>query len=414
VATAAVLKWPFRIRRMVLRSDSLKAMKTILLKDEETICIELPEGGDDSADRHFHFVFPAAVCAAIDLIVVIWDDPSYTASFEPGSVCLPKLTGLACCDGSFAVFECLLNIIDVPAVEGVGFMGAGIRSIPEEIFLLKSLQSIDISNKVPYSVPDGIRNLVNLERFNAEFSPIDYLSPELFRLPRIRHLNFEFSSYVATPEVLVAAEEFVAAGGFLRLWNEAGPASKLPATLTDGVVSDLQLVQSPSTSDLAQKPPSVKQGTDEGSPLTEAFVPANDPKQKLGVRQRAIFTAEWAAGLVIATVLCPFVSPVFALFLAFHILDGMRTLPLVLKFPLGIIFTIVLIPVMLIPAWGICAVLGHEMVSTPACRACGGKIFKDVQFITDKEVLAEMVDRELKIGEIVCANCGKNFRNICA
>ena len=92
----------------------------------------------------------------------------------------------------------------------------------------------------------------------------------------------------------------------------------------------------------------------------------------------------------------------------------MRTLPLVLKFPLGIVFTILLIPVMLIPAWGICAVLGHEMVSTPACRACGGKVFKDVRFITDKAVLAEMVDRELKIGEVVCANCGKTFIDICA
>lgn len=176
----------------------------------------------------------------------------------------------------------------------------------------------------------------------------------------------------------------------------------------------LQPVQTPLTSDLAQKPPSVKQGTDEGSPLTEAFVPATDPKQKLGIQQRAIFAAEWAAGVAIGTVLCPFVSPVFALFLTFHILEGMRMLPLVLKVPLGVVLTIVLIPVMLIPAWVICAVFGHEMVSTPACRACGGKVFKDVQFITDQAVIAEMVDRELKIGEVVCANCGKNFRDICA
>lgn len=112
------------------------------------------------------------------------------------------------------------------------------------------------------------------------------------------------------------------------------------------------------------------------SKVTEAFVPANDPKQKLGVRQRAIFAAEWAAGLAIGTVLCPFVSPVFALILAFQILDGMRTLPLVLKFPLGIVITILLIPVMLIPAWVICAVLGHEMVSARPAEDVEGKYSK--------------------------------------
>ena len=71
-----------------------------------------------------------------------------------------------------------MKIIDAPATEQVALWGIDMRAIPEEIFLLKSLQSIDISNKVPYSVPDEIRNLVNLERFIANrSSPIDYLSP---------------------------------------------------------------------------------------------------------------------------------------------------------------------------------------------------------------------------------------------
>ena len=172
--------------------------------------------------------------------------------------------------------------------------------------------------------------------------------------------------------------------------------------------------QKPRTSDLAQNPPSVKQGTDEESPLTAAFVPANDPKQKLGVRQRAIFAAEWAAGFAIATVLCPFASPVFALVAALHILEGFRKMPRILKFPLGIVLTIVLIPVMLIPAWGIIALFGHDMVSTPTCRACGGKVLKDVRFITNKAVIEGMEGRELKIGEVVCGNCGKNFIDICS
>jgi len=206
-------------------------MKTILLKDEDPICIELPEGGDDSGERHIHFVFPAPVCAA-ELLVVEWHDPSYLVSFEPSPVSLPKLTGLACC-GNFAVFDRLLKVIDTPAIEGVAFMGADIRSIPEKLLLMPSLKEISISDaKVPYSVPDEIRNLVNLERFNAEFSPIAYLSPELFRLPHIEHLNFEFSLHSPTPEVLAAADAFAAAGGFLRRWTKP-PASK-PPTLTDG------------------------------------------------------------------------------------------------------------------------------------------------------------------------------------
>ena len=208
-------------------------MKTILLKDEDPICIELPEGGDDSGDHHIHFVFPAPVCAAIDIIAVTWAEPSYLVSFEPASVSLPKLTCLACCEGNFGVFESLLKIIDAPATEQVALWGTDMRAIPEEIFLLNSLQSIDISNKVPYSVPDVIRNLVNLERFIANrSSSIEYLSPELFRLPRIRHIDLKLSNYEATPEVLAAAETFVAAGGFLKIWNEVGDASKLPSSLT--------------------------------------------------------------------------------------------------------------------------------------------------------------------------------------
>ena len=148
--------------------------------------------------------------------------------------------------------------------------------------------------------------------------------------------------------------------------------------------------------------------------MTAAFVPANDPKQKLGVRQRAIFAAGWAFGFAIATVLCPFASHVFALVAALHILEGFCKMPRILKFPVGIVLTVVLIPVMLIPAWGIIALFGHDMVSTPTCRACGGKAFKDVRLITDKAVLAEMEGRELKIGEVVCTNCGKNFTNVCS
>ena len=207
-------------------------MRTILLKDEDTICIEMPDEGDDSGERHIHFVFPGPVCAA-ELLVVMWGGTSHRVSFEPASISLPKLTCLACCDGYIGVFECLLKIIDAPAIEQFLIQDGDMGDIPEEIFRMKTLQSIDITNKVPYSVPDVIRNLVNLERFVANrSSPIEYLSPELFRLPRIQHIDLKLSNYEATPEVLAAAETFVAAGGFLKIWNEVGDASKLPSSLT--------------------------------------------------------------------------------------------------------------------------------------------------------------------------------------
>ena len=75
----------------------------------------------------------------------------------------------------------------------------------------------------PITIPDDIRNLVNLENFNLWRAKLDYLSPELFRLPSIRHISFyRVYGYEPTPEVIAAAEAFESAGGRFDSADEAG------------------------------------------------------------------------------------------------------------------------------------------------------------------------------------------------
>ena len=124
------------------------------------------------------------------------------------------------------------NGFSAPIIETIGFESIGITQTPEFIFNFKTIKDIhfrqeklrelptalfDLINlqtlrfqygsQIPV-IPDAIKNLVNLEYFDFWGSKIHYLSPELFRLPRIKYINFSDSSFNPSREVEEAVEKF--------------------------------------------------------------------------------------------------------------------------------------------------------------------------------------------------------------
>lgn len=198
-------------------------MKTILLQPEDGMfVITEPCDREKSQDRHFHFVFPAPVCPDIETVLIVLDEP-YTVSFEPDSVLLPRLSLIGGQSASGEVLERLLEVIDAPALTEIGLMG--FPDIPQAIFQKTTLKKIELNGgaRVPTSIPDEVKNLVNLEDFKLFDSEVSYLSPELFRLPRMREISFYRLRYEPTPEVKAAAEAFLAGGGCLDQPCGQGP-----------------------------------------------------------------------------------------------------------------------------------------------------------------------------------------------
>jgi len=189
--------------------------------DDNTLFIIDPDDGDSSQDRHLHFVFPATVCPDIEELCFYFENP-YTVSFEPDSVSFPRLSRIGGQSESGGVLERLVEVIDAPRLTVIRL--CGFEDIPASLFQKTTLKQIDLDSAVtPITIPDDIRNLVNLENFNLWRAKLDYLSPELFRLPSIRHISFyRVYGYEPTPEVIAAAEAFESAGGRLDSADEAG------------------------------------------------------------------------------------------------------------------------------------------------------------------------------------------------
>jgi len=197
-------------------------MKTILLQPEYGILyITEPCDSEKAQDRHLHFVFPAPVCPDIEELYFYLEKPC-TVSFEPDLVLLPKLSALGAQSFGGTALECLFEVLDAPALGELGLIGAA--RLPEALYQKTSLKHIDLHRvETPVIIPDDIRSLVNLEYFKLFDSEISYLSPEIFRLPHIREISFYRLRYEPTPEVVVAAEAFVAAGGCLDQPYGEGP-----------------------------------------------------------------------------------------------------------------------------------------------------------------------------------------------
>jgi hypothetical protein len=124
------------------------------------------------------------------------------------------------------------NGFSAPTIEAIGFEDTGITQIPEFILKFKTIRDIHFrhenvqempaalfgmislktlrfqyGSQIPI-IPDAIKSLVNLEYFDFWGATVQYLSSELFRLPRIKYINFTDSSYNPSREVEEAVGEF--------------------------------------------------------------------------------------------------------------------------------------------------------------------------------------------------------------
>ncbi|MEI7661766.1 MAG: hypothetical protein WCK34_06205 [Bacteroidota bacterium] len=125
------------------------------------------------------------------------------------------------------------NINPAPVLEGISLIDTGITEIPDFILNTGTLTSLNFRNEkltgIPASlfnlvnlehlrfeyctdirvIPDEIRNLVNLGFFGLWGASLAYLSPELFRLPRLTGVDMVSTHYEPDEEMLNAVGKFM-------------------------------------------------------------------------------------------------------------------------------------------------------------------------------------------------------------
>ncbi len=226
-------------------------MKTIQLQDEESWYIEntgvvkyvISENSYEKLElimfcssytSDFHVIEGAELNAPnLNTIIIDATSESNTPFFEGIKFKTPKLktiylTGI----GSVKCFQDIHQNTDNLMLEELGCDSTGITQIPEFILRMKSLESLmfrheEISElpedlftlenlkrfEFPHGteikiIPDDIKKLVNLEHFLLWRAKLQYLSPELFLLPKLKYVDFIYTQYSPTKELLDAYEIF--------------------------------------------------------------------------------------------------------------------------------------------------------------------------------------------------------------
>ena len=102
----------------------------------------------------------------------------------------------------------------------LNFRHGNLLEIPTEIFEMENLQSLSFHylNKIRI-LPNEIKKLTNLVHFDLWEASIEYLSHELFLLPKIESINLYYSSYTPTTEVLKALKEYEDCGKSFSGWG---------------------------------------------------------------------------------------------------------------------------------------------------------------------------------------------------
>jgi hypothetical protein len=78
-----------------------------------------------------------------------------------------------------------------------------LREIPLKIFKLSSLTKLSFEyNRKIKVIPDEIKKLKNLERFNLWSANLEYISPELYLLPKLKYINLAYSHYKPLEDLL--------------------------------------------------------------------------------------------------------------------------------------------------------------------------------------------------------------------
>ncbi len=78
-----------------------------------------------------------------------------------------------------------------------------LTSIPSDIFNITSLKLLNFQHAPKIIViPDEIKKLINIEYFSLWDADFEYISLELFKLPKLKIVNFAYSHYYPTEQEL--------------------------------------------------------------------------------------------------------------------------------------------------------------------------------------------------------------------
>jgi Leucine-rich repeat (LRR) protein len=91
-----------------------------------------------------------------------------------------------------------------PSLEDLTFRSEqNFKEIPKEILKLENLKSLSFQYcRNIKAIPDDIKKLKNLESFSLWEAKLDYFSPELFNLPKLKHINLAYTQYKPLEEFL--------------------------------------------------------------------------------------------------------------------------------------------------------------------------------------------------------------------
>ena len=203
-------------------------MKTIEILDEEDIILGIGEG------EKINYVFLDKVYSNLESLLIISDPNDFSLHFEGTKFDVPNLK-LFYLSGKLALnifqnksedFLCAPLLEEIyfgdteieflpgflkmnKSLKSLTFRDGALIQIPGEIFEMENLQRLSFINlKNIRILPDEIKKLTNLVHFDLWGTPIEYLSPELFLLPKIKELVLHFSSYSPTSEVIKACNKF--------------------------------------------------------------------------------------------------------------------------------------------------------------------------------------------------------------
>ena len=214
-------------------------MKTVELDNKEEWFI-------DSAAKHEKIVYSCSLETYQHDIIVIITSPSCEIEVSLNhKISAPNLKYIHLeGEESLAIYKNLItNFKSEPSIEGFSFQSTEIdyipnfvlnskrlisltffdeiwlSELPSELFDLVNLEYLDLhptSNfqKNITTVPDDIARLKNLKSFALWSASLDYLSDQLFLLPKIKNIILPFSTFTPTKKILKALRVFKERGGF--------------------------------------------------------------------------------------------------------------------------------------------------------------------------------------------------------
>ena len=209
-------------------------MKTIELDKKETWLIE-------GSDNKKAMVYSFSENIYEDQFVIIESKPSCKITFsidqkiEAPNLKYIELTGERSSEICRNLFR---NFKSQPSIEIFSFGGTRISEIPDYVLNAKELKELrfrsePLLSKLPKElfslfkletlsfeytksitkIPDDIAQLINLKTFNLWSAELDYLSDQLFLLPKINYINFAYTTYTPSDAVLKAIDCFTERGG---------------------------------------------------------------------------------------------------------------------------------------------------------------------------------------------------------